>query len=159
MATYGKKLLDSNNNVILPKTRSNLVYMNNNETVEKTINDILKRLGLIEDGTILTNANQIVNEAILVSGENGDGSFMVATDASTTNNKNSSRAYYNALYAKCDYDGNEISTKYMPKSGGAFTGSASAVNTNRSGATLRNIEVKNSSSAFVSTNLIIFYRQ
>ena len=41
MATYGKKLLDVNGNVILPKTRSSLVYMNNNETVEDTISKII----------------------------------------------------------------------------------------------------------------------
>lgn len=35
MATYGKKLLDGN--VILPKTRSSLVYMDDNSTVEDTI--------------------------------------------------------------------------------------------------------------------------
>ena len=59
MATYGKKLLDSNNNVILPKTRSNLVYMNNNETVEDEINGILtsisnlKKISAITDNTFV----------------------------------------------------------------------------------------------------------
>ena len=37
MATYGKKLLDGNGNVILPKTRSSLVYMDDNSTVEDKI--------------------------------------------------------------------------------------------------------------------------
>ena len=41
MATYGKKLLDSEGNIILPKTRSSLVYMDDNSTVEDTIKKIL----------------------------------------------------------------------------------------------------------------------
>ena len=125
MATYGKKLLDNNNNVILPKTRSNLVYMDNNETVEDTINKIISGTTVVAKATYATSAGSAVDQ---------------------TARNNASAAQTTANNA-------------MPKSGGAFTGSASAVSTNRSGATLRNIEVKNSSDSFVSTNSIIFYRQ
>ena len=55
MATYGKKLLDSNNNVILPKTRSTLVYMNNNETVEDEIGKIL-------DGSLVVGKSELSKE-------------------------------------------------------------------------------------------------
>ena len=48
MAVYGKKLLDMSGNVILPKTRSSLVYMDeNNDTVQETIEDILKKINAI----------------------------------------------------------------------------------------------------------------
>ena len=48
MAVYGKKLLDMSGNVILPKTRSSLVYMDeNNATVQETIEDILKKINAI----------------------------------------------------------------------------------------------------------------
>ena len=40
MAVYGKKLLDNEGNTILPKTRSNLVYMSDDNTVEDTITKI-----------------------------------------------------------------------------------------------------------------------
>ena len=49
MATYGKKLLDSNNNVILPKTRSSLVYMDDNSTVEDEIEKLKSFLPPIGD--------------------------------------------------------------------------------------------------------------
>ena len=39
MATYGKKLLDNSGNVILPKTRSSLVYMDDN-TEEISVNEV-----------------------------------------------------------------------------------------------------------------------
>ena len=55
MATYGKKLLDSNNNVILPKTRSSLVYMDNNETVEDEIGKIL-------DGSLIVGKSELSKE-------------------------------------------------------------------------------------------------
>ena len=45
MAVYGKKLLDMSGNVILPKTRSSLVYMDEtNDTVQETIEDILTKV-------------------------------------------------------------------------------------------------------------------
>ena len=136
MATYGKKLLDSNNNVILPKTRSNLVYMNNNETLENTIKYILNGTTVVGKATKLATARNIGNASF----DGSEDITLAQIGAATT-----------AQGTKAD--------NAMPKSGGTFTGSASAVNTNRSGGTLRNIEVKNSSSSFVSTNLIIFYRQ
>ena len=40
MATYGKKLLDVSGNVILPKSRSTLVYMNDNTTVESAVSTL-----------------------------------------------------------------------------------------------------------------------
>lgn len=47
----------------------------------------------------------------------------------------------------------------MPKSGGTFTGNVVAYSTNRSGASVRNITVQNSSGTNLSTNQIIMKRK
>ena len=57
MATYGRKLVDVNGNVILPKTRSSLVYMNNNETVEDTISKIISGKTVIQRAVNSENSN------------------------------------------------------------------------------------------------------
>ena len=63
MATYGKKLLDSNNNVIVPKTRSNLVYMDNNETVEDTIKKIINGTTVVRKSEISKELEYFANPA------------------------------------------------------------------------------------------------
>ena len=68
MATYGKKLLDSNNNVILPKTRSSLVYMDNDDTVEDTISSILNGNTAVGKATKLATARKIGNASFDGSG-------------------------------------------------------------------------------------------
>ena len=68
MATYGKKLLDMNGNVILPKTRSSLVYMDDNETVEDTINKILNGTTAVGKATKLATARKIGNASFDGSG-------------------------------------------------------------------------------------------
>ena len=62
MATYGRKLVDVNGNVILPKTRSSLVYMNNNETVEDTISKIISGKTIIGKATYATSAGTAVDQ-------------------------------------------------------------------------------------------------
>ena len=54
MATYGKKLLDLSGNIILPKTRSSLVYMDDNTTVESKIGAVKS---LITNPNLLDNSN------------------------------------------------------------------------------------------------------
>ena len=62
MATYGRKLVDVNGNVILPKTRSSLVYMNNNETVEDTISKIISGKTVVGKATYATSAGSAVDQ-------------------------------------------------------------------------------------------------
>ena len=69
MATYGKKLLDNNNNVILPKTRSSLVYMDDNSTVEDTINKIISGTTVVGKATKLATARNIGNASFDGSGD------------------------------------------------------------------------------------------
>ena len=136
MATYGKKLLDSNNNVILPKTRSSLVYMNNNETVEDTIKKILSGETVVGKATKLATARNIGNASFDGSEDIGLEDIGAATAAQGTKADNA-----------------------MPKSGGTFTGNVIMVSTNRSGTYCRNSIIKNSSGDWVSTDMITFYRK
>ena len=122
MATYGKKLLDVNGNVILPKTRSSLVYMDNNETVEDTIKNILSEITKIKDGTTTTNASKILGEQASMANPAHNCFYLAATDTSGLNVKDGARSYYSSLFAKNDWSGRQIDTTYMPKSGGNFTG-------------------------------------
>ena len=122
MATYGKKLLDVNGNVILPKTRSSLVYMDNNETVEDTIKNILSEITKIKDGTTTTNASKILGEQASMANPAHNCFYLAATDTSGLNVKDGARSYYSSLFAKNDWSGRQIDTTYMPKSGGIFTG-------------------------------------
>ena len=62
MATYGKKLLDSEGNIILPKTRSSLVYMDDNSTVEDTINKIINGTTVVGKATYATSAGSAVDQ-------------------------------------------------------------------------------------------------
>ena len=99
MATYGKKLLDINGNVILPKTRSSLVYMDNNSTVEDTINKIISGTTVVGKATKLTTARNIGNASF-----DGSGDITLAQIGAATTEQGT----------KAD--------NAMPKSGGTFTG-------------------------------------
>lgn len=44
MATYGKTLLDNASNKILPKTRSKLVYCDDNTILEDRLNTIIENI-------------------------------------------------------------------------------------------------------------------
>ena len=158
MATYGKKLLDSEGNIILPKTRSSLVYMDDNSTVEDKISSILSEITKIKDGSTGTNANKILGDDV-VSKKSGHGAFFVYVPGQDIpNTKENSMAYYNALYAKYDYANREISTTYMPKSGGTFTGTVTANAVNKyNGYIFRNINVYSGAST-VATNGLVCYR-
>ena len=63
MATYGKKLLDSEGNIILPKTRSSLVYMDDNSTVEDKISSILSEITKIKDGSTVVGLSKVFLDA------------------------------------------------------------------------------------------------
>ena len=87
MATYGKKLLDLSGNIILPKTRSSLVYMDDNTTVEDAIQNILssKTKALYAKGYYVS-ANSYggyssLLEAVLAHTENGSITFFNAQTA------------------------------------------------------------------------------
>ena len=89
MATYGKKLLDSNNNVILPKTRSSLVYMDDNSTVEDTIGSVNNDINNIKtmvpyyqvnDGISYKDLNEIVEPGVYTLSFWGDGLTYNAPD-------------------------------------------------------------------------------
>ena len=69
MATYGKKLLDSEGNIILPKTRSSLVYMDDNETLENTIKKILSGETTVGKANKLATARNIGNATFDGSGD------------------------------------------------------------------------------------------
>ena len=60
MATYGKKLLDINGNIILPKTRSSLVYMDDNSTVEDKISSILNGTTVVGKANLLSSLSDPV---------------------------------------------------------------------------------------------------
>ena len=49
MAVYGRKMLDKNGNTVLPKTRSKVVYMDNNQTLQDAWNSIMSGSG---DGSV-----------------------------------------------------------------------------------------------------------
>ena len=136
MATYGKKLLDVNGNIILPKTRSSLVYMDDNSTVEDTIKKILNGTTIVGKATKLATARKIGNATF-----DGSGNITLAQIGAATT----------AQGTKAD--------NAMPKSGGSFTGNTIANSINRAGGFIRNIEVKSSAESFISTDLIMFYRQ
>ena len=99
MATYGKKLLDVNGNIILPKTRSSLVYMDDNSTVEDTIKYILNGTTVVGKATKLATARKIGNASF-----DGSSNITLAQIGAATT----------AQGTKAD--------NAMPKSGGTFTG-------------------------------------
>ena len=161
MATYGKKLLDVNGNIILPKTRSSLVYMDDNSTVEDKITSILSEITKIKDGTtIVKNAKQIVDgnddsQIYQIYSSDGSGNNVSIFSISKATNipvECSSRAISDEL-------GRSIHNTYMPVSGGQFTGNVVGYNTARAGGCLRNFYVRNSGGTNLSSNAIVGIRQ
>ena len=132
MATYGKKLLDVNGNVILPKTRSSLVYMDDNSTVENKINGILNsvnsntsEINKIKDGSTVVGKALSIRDANVTDKEYN---FYSTDKSSATANTsiaiwdetiNGSRPVDRAVN---DVNAKPIHTTYMPKGGGTFTG-------------------------------------
>ena len=159
MATYGKKLLDGEGNIILPKTRSSLVYMDDNSTVENKISSILSEITKIKDGT---SPVKYVRDANLVnlkygfyapsSSDPGSNTPIRIWDAQISKSRPIDRAVN-------DVNAKPIHTTYMPKSGGTFTGNTIAIDKNRAGGCIRNITVKNTAESEICTDVIIFYRQ
>ena len=97
MPTYGKKLLDNNGNVILPKTRSNLVY-HGSTLLSTKLNSIDTEISNIKNGT----------------------TTVAKATALTTNAGDSNTPVYFS-------NGKPVSTgksfaNYVPKSGGILTG-------------------------------------
>ena len=136
MATYGKKLLDGEGNIILPKTRSSLVYMDDNSTVEDTIKKILNGTTVVGKANKLATARNIGNASFDGSGNITLAQIGAATAAQGTKADNA-----------------------MPKSGGTFTGNAVSYSTNRMGDNVRNIGVYDSAGvSAISTNAIRFTR-
>ena len=145
MAVYGKKLLDSEGNTILPKTRASLVYTSDDETVEKKISCIID--GTIQVGSaskalyirdavdpsktyIITVNGDDPNTLLLLNGDwSGERKYLVARD----------------------------DTK-MPVSGGTFTGSVKAAGILNTGIYLRNTNVINSSWTNVQSDYFVAQR-
>ena len=72
MAVYGKKLLDNEGNTILPKTRSNLVYMSDDETVEDKINGIINgtiQVKEAENAEKAWSADRLIGRTAVYSGD------------------------------------------------------------------------------------------
>ena len=134
MPTYGKKLLDATGNVILPKTRSNLVY-HGSTLLSTKLNSIDTEISNIKNGT----------------------TTVAKATALTTNAGDSNTPVYFS-------NGKPVSTgksfaNYVPKSGGNMTGNLNAYSTNRAGDCVRNNLVRDSTGyTDVSTNLIHFNR-
>ena len=98
MPTYGKKLLDNNGNVILPKTRSNLVY--HGSTLLSTYLD-----NIVNGSVTVGNANKLIGREAVVS--NGAWHLKATTDGSIVPYSR----------ASSDKNGNEISSTYVSKTG------------------------------------------
>ena len=136
MATYGKKLLDMNGNVILPKTRSNLVYMNNDETVENTINKIISGTTVVGKATKLATARKIGNASF-----DGSGNITLAQIGAATTEQGT----------KAD--------NAMPKSGGQMNGHLIAYRGSALNFGVFNIEAKNAAEGPVDTSWYVAIRQ
>ena len=148
MATYGKKLLDVNGNIILPKTRSSLVYMDDNSTVENKISSILSEITKIKDGSTMVGKALSIRDANVTD---KNYNFYSTDQSSVTANTsiaiwdetlNGSRPVDRAVN---DVNAKPIHTTYMPKGGGSFTGTVSAKMDIVTGAAacLHNIHVPN----------------
>ena len=140
MATYGKKLLDGEGNIILPKTRSSLVYMDDNSTVEDTIKKILNGTTVVGKATKLATARKIGNASF-----DGSGNITLAQIGAATT----------AQGTKAD--------NAMPKSGGTFTGKVvmqwSGNGADTSGLQVMNNLCQTSAGANVSSRGFIFRRK
>ena len=72
MSTYGKKLLDATGNVILPKTRSNLVY-HGSTLLSTKINNIDTEITNIKNGTTKVAKATTADNANAVAWNNVSG--------------------------------------------------------------------------------------
>ena len=143
MATYGKKLLDSEGNIILPKTRSSLVYMDDNSTVEDKISSILSEITKIKDGTTVVGKATKLATARNIGNASFDGSediTLAQIGAATT-----------AQGTKAD--------NAMPKSGGQMNGHLIAYQGSALNFGVFNIEAKNAAEGPVDTSWYIAIRQ
>ena len=136
MATYGKKLLDSEGNVILPKTRSSLVYMDDNSTVK-----VFKS----------ADANTYWN-ARFVTGDEGVSCRVYNVDTKKDMN-----------VVGIDQTARNTANAAMPKSGGTITGKV-VMQWSGSGADTSGLQVMNnlcqiSAGANVSSKGFIFRRK
>ena len=187
MAVYGKKLLDNEGNTILPKTRSNLVYMSDDNTVEDTIEKI--KSGEIVVGKA-ADTNQLVgrmlkfdsNNGMSVAPLSGDYEFLdtvpyyVALRARTmlTNRYGDALNTFGSYVYLEEYAENNVffwdfeaqkkvypqgrdDTKF-PVSGGTFTGAVKAAGSLQSGLYVRNINTLNSSWGNVATDYLVALR-
>ena len=108
MAVYGKKLLDNEGNTILPKTRSNLVYMSDDSTVEDTI------AGIKSGSIAVGNSNKLNGRETRFSGPYW---ALKATGSDTP--LNGAIPYYAAV---CDNEGNQFQAAYARLTGCHFSG-------------------------------------
>ena len=125
MATYGKKLLDSEGNIILPKTRSSLVYMDDNETLENTIKKILsgettvgKAIDCSSAGNLrMYNTETDQTSYVGLSSEDSAGNLCFFWDS--TNSKT-------VLVQGYDNTARTTANNAMPKTGGTFSNNVSS---------------------------------
>ena len=117
MATYGKKLLDVNGNVILPKTRSSLVYMDDNSTVEDAIKKILSGETPVERARSLPDNNILRNYSLYATSTSGitRKTPIAIWDDVLEDSRPVDRAFYDA-------NGDQINTTYARRDGTTFSG-------------------------------------
>ena len=144
MATYGKSLLDINGNVILPKTRSILVYMSDNTTLEETINRIKSGEQMIGFAKTFRIYNTATSSSISASFGSVDSNGLKAFLWDETNRK--TMTVDNALDQSARDTANSAKSTAeaaMPKSGGRFSGEVWAVARNSQTDCLRDIGIYN----------------
>ena len=121
MATYGKKLIDGEGNIILPKTRSSLVYMDDNETLENTIKKILSGETTVGKAIDCSSAGNLrmynteTDETSYVGLSSADSAGNLGFFWDSTNSKT-------VLVQGYDNTARTTANAAMPKSGGTFTG-------------------------------------
>ena len=186
MAVYGKKLLDNEGNTILPKTRSNLVYMSDDNTVEDTITKI--KSGEIVVGKATDTSKVIGRDAVYSS----SGWWYLHNIAGDVQFENCVPYYYARkakeiyptryndgvnifgssitleLYAENNvffWDGQKQKAIFpkgrddtkFPVSGGSFTGPCACSNV-MTGGYFRECDVQNSSGTSVASISLLFRR-
>ena len=125
MPTYGKKLLDNNGNVILPKTRSNLVY-HGNVLLSTKLNSIDTEITNIKNGTTIVGRSAVANA--IRDGNNPDIRYNINAADPLNSDSNiilqdiSNNKVRGIEYANTDKQGNVIHTTYLKLSGGNMTG-------------------------------------
>lgn len=91
--------------------------------------------------------------------EVGLGNVDNTADSAKSVSYAASAGYATSAGSAVDQTARNTANAAMPKSGGNFTGNIAAYSTNRSGANLRNCEVKTSASGAVSTERLLFLRK